>query len=82
MTDDAPLTLSSTAYTKVLLHSTKSPTAKVLGLLLSHSDSTGEQVDDATPLAHAWTNLAPAVEAGAALVEAYAASSSLNVVGV
>ncbi|KAI9197494.1 uncharacterized protein BJ171DRAFT_519738 [Polychytrium aggregatum] len=74
--------LSFTAYSKVLLHAAKYPTAAVGGLLLG-TQASGTQtvvVSDAIPLFHQ-TALVPSIEAGLQQADIYAQLVGSKVVG-
>lgn len=78
------VTVSPLAYKKLVLHTAKYPTARVLGFLLADPTSTGAAlaITDSIPLSHHWTALAPMAEVALSLASSYAASKNLAVVGL
>lgn len=74
------------AHKKLVLHTAKYPTARVLGLLLADAATISSQglltVTDVIPLSHHWTALAPMAEVALSLATSYASSNKLAIVGV
>lgn len=75
-------TVSPLAYKKLVLHTAKYPTARVLGFLLADPSSSSLTITDSIPLSHHWTALAPMAEVALSLATSYASSKNLAVVGL
>mmetsp|Transcript_46661 Transcript_46661/g.113622 ORF Transcript_46661/g.113622 Transcript_46661/m.113622 type:complete len:230 (+) Transcript_46661:21-710(+) len=73
------------AYLVAIMHSLKFPGASVNGVLLGTADMQGDsltvRVCEAVPLLHSHMSLAPALDAGFALVDEYCKTTGLGVVG-
>uniref|UniRef100_V5EP77 MPN domain-containing protein n=1 Tax=Kalmanozyma brasiliensis (strain GHG001) TaxID=1365824 RepID=V5EP77_KALBG len=83
MSTISSVTISSLAYKKLVLHTAKYPTARVLGLLLADTASSSTlSITDAIPLSHHWTSLAPMAEVALSLATSYASTKNLTVVGL
>ena len=87
MSSISTITVSPLAYKKLILHTAKYPTARVLGFLLadatdSSSSSASVQIVDSIPLSHHWTALAPMAEVALSLAMSYASTKNLSVVGL
>lgn len=84
MSSIASASISPLAYKKLVLHTAKYPTARVLGLLLASSSSSSSTLTivDAIPLSRHWTSLAPIAEVALSLATTYAASQNLCIVGL
>nr|CDI53186.1 conserved hypothetical protein [Melanopsichium pennsylvanicum 4] len=76
------VSVSPIAYKKLILHTAKYPTARVLGLLLASQHSSSLIIVDSIPLSHHWTSLSPMAEVALSLATAYASSKSLCIVGI
>lgn len=77
--------VSPLAYKKIVLHSAKYPTARVLGLLLAETTTTTSQtltIVDSIPLSHHWTSLSPIAEVALSLATSYASTRNLSLVGL
>ena len=78
------VTFSTTAYSKIILHTAKYPWAAVNGLLLGSIDAHAIDVTDAVPLFHTAV-LAPMLEVAMMLVDEYCQSeqspAGLSIVG-
>lgn len=83
MSTTASVRVSPLAYKKLILHTAKYPTARVLGFLVAESTSS-QSIDivDSIPLSHHWTALAPMAEVALALASSYASSKNLAIVGL
>ena len=83
MSSISSVRVSPLAYKKLILHTAKYPTARVLGLLLADTTSSSNlTITDSIPLSHHWTALAPMAEAALSLASAFASSKNLAVVGL
>ncbi|SPO27116.1 uncharacterized protein UTRI_10577_B [Ustilago trichophora] len=85
MSTISSVSVSPLAYKKLVLHTAKYPTARVLGLLLADSTSSPSgsvTISDSIPLSHHWTALAPMAEVALSLATSYASSKNLTVVGL
>lgn len=76
------VTVSSRAYTKIILHAAKYPYASVNGILLAAKDKSKNQcIVDAIPLFHQCLNVTPMAEIALVQVEAMAADEGLQIAG-
>lgn len=84
MSSISSVSVSALAYKKIVLHTAKYPTARVLGFLLSDPSKSSQDliISDSIPLSHHWTSLAPMAEAALSLVTSYASSKNLSIVGL
>ncbi|RLN97094.1 hypothetical protein BBJ28_00015939 [Nothophytophthora sp. Chile5] len=74
--------VSTQAYAKLALHAAKHPDSAVCGLLLGEEQGQGFSISDAAPLFHHETPLAPLVEVGCAMADAWSQQTpSRKVVG-
>lgn len=76
-------TISSCAYTKLILHAAKYPHCAVNGLLLADSKDEGKNVTivDAVPLFHLSLNLTPMAEVALVQVEEAATARNQKIIG-
>jgi len=84
MSSISSVSVSALAYKKLILHTAKYPTARVLGFLLSDPSKSSQDlvISDSIPLSHHWSSLAPMAEAALSLASAYASSRNLAIVGL
>lgn len=80
-------TLSATAYAIPILHAAQHPSSTTTGLLLGPSSSSSTStpqvsITDAIPLQHVNTSLSPYTELGLEMVDKYAESKGMRVVGL
>ncbi|KAK2189001.1 hypothetical protein NP493_118g04023 [Ridgeia piscesae] len=81
----ADITLSTTAYCKLLLHAAKYPQRAINGVLLAEKarskDSKGLKVVDAIPLFHLTLGLAPMMEVALMQIDEYCKKKGLVIAG-
>ncbi|XP_043263530.1 ER membrane protein complex subunit 8 [Colletes gigas] len=83
----ADVSFSSRAYCKIILHAAKYPHCAINGLLLakqknkSDSKSTELRIEDAIPLFHICLHVSPMAEIALTMVDQYATSKGLIIVG-
>lgn len=85
MSTISSVSVSPLAYKKLILHTAKYPTARVLGFLLADTASLSSpalSITDSIPLSHHWTSLAPMAEVALSLATSYASTKSLTIVGL